>query len=450
MNKPDVIFNPSPTVRPLLKERVLWVLVLGISFFLVYGSCNQIASLSAPHPSFFLAWEAQIPFIPAFIVPYMSSDLAFVIAFLITPDRATLQKFGLRCGLAITLSAILFLLIPLQFSFDKPEVSGWTEAWFNALSLDKPYNQFPSLHVSLGFLVWRTIYNAVPTAAKWAVTSWFLLILASTLLTYQHHSIDLVGGALMTWLIYRLIPEQGRSHIPLCFVTPRHLHMALRYLIIATIMTITAFNSGAAWALLFGWIAISMLAVSASYTLGLNGFLRKNGRYHPVSSWLFFWPYLLGSWLNWCYWKPRVTLMAAVEPRLWLGARPGRRDWRQVQNAGITSVIDLAPELAATTPGEIHHHHIPLLDIAIPAPEHLDKIALNIEQQRKKGGVLVHCALGMSRSVLGIAAWMIHQGISIEEVLTRLDKIRPERVHRPYMEISIRLYAQYLAGKTTS
>ena len=44
--------------------------------------------------------------------------------------------------------------MPLQFSFPRPEIVGWPTALFDVLSLDQPYNQFPSLHVSLGVIAW--------------------------------------------------------------------------------------------------------------------------------------------------------------------------------------------------------------------------------------------------------------------------------------------------------
>lgn len=445
----DLTFDAAPSAKPLFKERLLWTLVMGLFFFLVYGSANQIAALTAPHPSFFWDWERSIPFIPEFVIPYFSSDLVFVIAFAIAPTREAIQKFAIRCGLAVVISAAFFLLMPLEFSFTRPEVSGWPKAWFDALSLDQPYNQFPSLHISLGFMAWYVIRNCAQGVLRWLVTAWFFLIAASTLLVYQHHAIDLVGGAAMVRFIFWLVPEKGAPRLPLVFVTPRHLHMAFRYMVLAAISALCAFNAGI-WAVLFGWIALSMLGVSAGYTLGLNGFLLKGGRHHSWLSWLVFWPYLVGSWLNWRYWRAKVPLMAAVQPGLWIGARPAGGDWPALSEAGVNSVIDLAPELAATTPNNIEHHHIPLLDIAIPAPSALDAIARSIESHLEKGGVYVHCALGMSRSVLAVAAWMVRHGQSFEEALAVLDQVRPERVRKPYMAISLKLYEEYLAAQSPS
>ena len=440
-------FDAAPFARPLFKERALWAMIMGLFFFLIYGSTNQISSLTAPHPSYLWSWERQIPFVPELIVPYMSSDLLFVLGFLLAPTRSVIQRLAVRCGLAIVISSIFFVIMPLQFSFPRPQVEGWPTVMFEILSLDQPYNQFPSLHISLGFISWYVVRSRLGLVGRLFAVSWLLAIFVSTLLVYQHHAIDLVGGAIMVFVLYWLIPERAPSELKLNFVTPRHLHMALRYLIVATIAVVIAFNTGSDQILismLFGWIAASLLLVSGSYVLGANGFLRKRREGYAPLIWLLYWPYLLGSDLNWRYWRTRVPLMSKVAVGIWIGARPGRRDWEEIGGNGISSVVDLVPELAGTTPSILPHTHIPLLDIAIPDPAILDKIARQIDECVEKGGVYVYCALGMSRSVLAVCAWLIRNGSTTQEALEVLDRARPERVTRPYIAISLELYEDYL------
>ncbi|MBX9634024.1 MAG: hypothetical protein K2X44_03500, partial [Magnetospirillum sp.] len=61
-----------------------------------------------------------------------------------------------------------------------------------------------------------------------------------------------------------------------------------------------------------------------------------------------------------------------------------------------------------------------------------------------QGDVYLHCALGMSRSVLAACAWLIRHGSDRHQALAILDRARPERVRRPYIEISLDLYERYL------
>ena len=469
------VFEMGPGARPSIKERALWIAVVGLFFFLAYGGANAIAALTAPHPAPYMAWERAIPFLPAFILPYLSSDILFAVAFLAAPDRASLQRLGLRCGLAIALSAAVFVALPLQFGFERPEVEGWTAPLFGLLGLDQPYNQFPSLYVSLGLLAWHGIDRRLAGAwrlplavwvrwslafwvrwplafwVRWPLALWFLAVAASTLLVRQHPFIDLPGGVAVAALAFRLVPEGGAGRMRLNFVTPRHLGMAPRYLVLAAVAAAAAFSMPAL-APPLGWLALSLAGVAAAYTLGLNGFLGKRRGGYRAITWLVFWPYLAGSWLNWRWWRGRAGPMAEVAPGLWLGGRPGRRDWDRIEAAGVAAIIDLAPELPSSPPAGfgMTHDHLPLLDIAIPAPAALDEIARRIEHRRRAGGVYVHCALGLSRGVLAVSAWMMRQGMTAGQALAAIDRVRPARVRRPYMRIALDLYAEYLGGQDRS
>ncbi|MEN8196362.1 MAG: phosphatase PAP2/dual specificity phosphatase family protein, partial [Pseudomonadota bacterium] len=385
-------------------------------------------------------------FVPAFILPYMSSDILFVAAFFAASDRVSLQQLALRCGLAIVLSAAVFLAFPLQFGFERPPVEGWTAPLFAILGLDRPFNQFPSLHISLGFLAWHALDRRLGQAWRLPLAAWFLAIAASTLLVWQHHFIDLPGGAAVAALVMWLVPERGAGRIPVSFVTPRHLDMALRYLVPAALAAAAAILKPAL-AFPLGWLALSLTGVAGAYALGLNGFLGKRRGGHHALTWLAFWPYLIGSWLNWRMWRGRVAPMTEVEPGLWLGIRPGRGGWSRLEAAGVVAVVDLVPELTSVPPHWLKHDHLPLLDIAIPAPAALDGIARTIEDRRRAGGVYVHCALGMARGVLAVCAWMMRQGMTVDQALAAIDRIRPERIRRPYIRVALDLYADYLAAQ---
>jgi len=109
-------FQAEMHAQAKLKERIIWLLYLGTVFFLLYGAANEFASLTAPHFSFYFEWEKQIDFIPAFIVPYMSSDLIFVIAFLLPQTRLELRVLALRVLFIVLISVMIFIAFPLEFS----------------------------------------------------------------------------------------------------------------------------------------------------------------------------------------------------------------------------------------------------------------------------------------------------------------------------------------------
>lgn len=187
-----------------------WLAALGPLFFVVYGWCN-VVSAGRPHVgSFFYAWERQIPFVPWMIVPYLSIDLFFALSFFLCRDRAQLGVHAARITLAIVLSAAFFLLFPLRYGWPRPAVGGFLGMLFAPLNaMDLPYNLCPSLHISLRTILWRVYGRRLHghRAWRWACAGWFLLIGLSTLLVYQHHVIDLLGGYAVGLLCCWCLPE---------------------------------------------------------------------------------------------------------------------------------------------------------------------------------------------------------------------------------------------------
>ncbi len=144
---------------------------------------------------FFFAWERAIPFVPFFIIPYLSIDLFFVAAPSLFRDQCELRLYALRVAGAIVIAGICFLLFPLRFAFPRPSAEGWLGllfAWFRAL--DAPCNLFPSLHAALLVFLVDAYARHLRGFGRAVVMLWFVLIGFSPLLTHQHHVLDIVGG----------------------------------------------------------------------------------------------------------------------------------------------------------------------------------------------------------------------------------------------------------------
>lgn len=197
-----------------------WLAVLGPLFFVVYGWCNAFTAQRTGVGSFYFAWERRIPFVPWMILPYMSIDLFFAGSFFLCRDRAQLRTHAARILLAIALSAAGFLLFPLRYGWPRPAVDGWLGTVFAPLNaLDQPFNLCPSLHISLRTILW-CVYGRSLRGWPWlrlAAQGWFILIAVSTLLVYQHHVIDLLGGYLVAVVCCRLFPEKSTGVFPEVF-----------------------------------------------------------------------------------------------------------------------------------------------------------------------------------------------------------------------------------------
>src|SRR5205814_949855 len=137
------------------------------------------------------AWERAIPFVPIFILPYMSLDLFFAGAPFLCRDRAEIHVLAKRIALAIGVSAGCFLLFPLRYGWSRPTVDGLLAPIFAFLTeMDQPYTLAPSLHIRLRSIVWAVYGLQLRGAVRRFAGCWFVLIGVSTLLVYQHHVVD--------------------------------------------------------------------------------------------------------------------------------------------------------------------------------------------------------------------------------------------------------------------
>jgi hypothetical protein len=99
-----------------VKRRKALFVSAGLSglFLFVYGGCNWITADRANVGTLYFGWERNIPFVPLFILPYMSIDLFFIAApFLCRTDRE-LSILAKRIAATIIVAGICFLLFPLR------------------------------------------------------------------------------------------------------------------------------------------------------------------------------------------------------------------------------------------------------------------------------------------------------------------------------------------------
>ena len=185
---------------------------LSVLFLIVYGSCNWVAAHRDHVGTWYYSWELSIPFVPVMIVPYMSINLFFVTAPFLCRSREELRTFALRITFAILSAGVCFLLLPLKFGVAFPQPSGWTGAVFTFLHrLDQPYNLIPSLHITFRTILANLFARHTKGVMRVASHIWFCLIGFSTVLTYQHHVVDVVGGFALAAVCFYLFRESARN-----------------------------------------------------------------------------------------------------------------------------------------------------------------------------------------------------------------------------------------------
>ena len=132
-----------------------WLAFLGPFFFATYGLATWMTAQRADVGAVVFAWERAIPFLPWTIVPYWTIDLFYAVSLFVCVDRRELDTHAKRLLTAQVVAVASFLLLPLRFTFDRPEAGGTFGNLFAVLAaFDRPFNQAPSLHVALLVILW--------------------------------------------------------------------------------------------------------------------------------------------------------------------------------------------------------------------------------------------------------------------------------------------------------
>ncbi len=386
-----------------------WLAFLGPFFFATYGFATWVTAQRPHIGAIVFDWEHAIPFVPWTIVPYWSIDILYGLSLFICTDRRELDTHAKRLLTAQIVAVGCFLLFPLTFTFERPDVDG-TFGWlFRVLGMfDRPFNQAPSLHVALLVILWAQYARKVSSkVGRWVLHAWFTLIGVSILTTWQHHFIDIPTGALLGFACMWLWPQDAPS--PIASIHPTRdsarRRLAVRYASGALVAAAVAFTVGGAglW-LLWGTVALSLVAINYAL-VGAAGFQKRDGRL-ATAAWALLAPYLVAASANVWLRTRRHAPWAHVADGVWIGRLPGRGE---IARAAFDAVVDLTCELPLD-PGSCTYTNLPVLDLTLADRATIDAAAHAIERRRTTGRVLVCCALGYSRSASAVAAWLVATG----------------------------------------
>ena len=187
----------------------LYVTLSTIVFAVIYGWCNQQATLNPNHYAMFTEWELKIPLIPWMIYPYISLNLLLVVAAFVLKEVSSVKGFCMSLIIAAVIAGFIFYFFPGQLGFVRETVPGYEHFFDFMFAIDHPHNLYPSLHVTYSTLAILAMIeqtsNKIFHAFMWV---WLLLISSSVVFVHQHHLFDIVTGFILALILYKTVYQR--------------------------------------------------------------------------------------------------------------------------------------------------------------------------------------------------------------------------------------------------
>lgn len=192
---------------PLPLSKRLGIFFGFLAYFLIsYLTIQQVAPRLSQPATLTLPWEDKIPFLPLLIIIYISTYLfPMAIVFMIEKKDA-FKKAVTAFFVASIIHYVVFLVFPVELvlrpalSLNDPSLLSRLVALF--YRLDKPFNCFPSIHVSFAFLTYFCVKQSQPDRGPFLLV-WAIAIALSTLFVKQHYLLDVISAFVLAFLINR-------------------------------------------------------------------------------------------------------------------------------------------------------------------------------------------------------------------------------------------------------
>jgi membrane-associated phospholipid phosphatase len=198
----------------LIRSTLLLSLAVAVWWVLVYFGANALTGLHQRRVPVHLDAELALPFVPAFILGYLSLYFVFAPAPFILRCRRALQALALALVAITGFAGVCFLVVPAEVAYLPQDAGAWSGlvTWAQWAALR--FNLVPSLHVAMSTLCLATYAGRCGTVGKLLLGGWAALIAVSTVLTHQHHLLDVLTGLALAAAGKRLVYDRLLSRPP--------------------------------------------------------------------------------------------------------------------------------------------------------------------------------------------------------------------------------------------
>jgi hypothetical protein len=204
-------FVAWPGWRHLAYASLLTV-VVNVVFVIVYFASDSITAQRGHHVHLFVRRELAIPLWPSTIILYDSLYFLFLLAPFVLRTKESFRRLALAAVATILVAGACFLLLPAELGFPSAVVTGPFATIFRVsdkVNLD--YNLVPSLHVALAVLCLQAFWPAGSLFVRLGLALWGAGLALSTLLTHQHHVLDVATGAGLAIVMFHA--SRRASHV---------------------------------------------------------------------------------------------------------------------------------------------------------------------------------------------------------------------------------------------
>lgn len=437
-------------IRGAPKIRIGWAaafyaVFLSWLFITVYGGCNRITASRGDVGIWAYDWERLIPFIPVMVIPYLSIDLLFGAAPFLCVTARERRLLAARIAFGILAAGAVYCIFPLRLTCERVRADGVIGMMWNSfISVDKPYNLFPSLHMTLRTILADKYDTHTRGGWRIAFLTWFSLIGFSTVLTHQHQVVDIVAGFAMATICFYIFQPMG--WITAFTPNPR---LGLFYAaggLAAGVLAPVFWNAG----FFLLWTGVSMALIAGGYWVwGPAVFRKSNGRL-AISARVLLAPVLLGQRLSLWHYSRQCRPWDRITESLWIGRVLTRKEAGRAVAEGVTAVLDLTGEFSeCRTLRGLRYLNIQVMDLTAPTPSQLDEAVAFIRRESAAGKVFVHCKIGYSRSAAVVAAYLLatHGVDTVESAVRKIRAARPSVVIRPEAMEAIRQFSRRMTAQ---
>jgi len=193
-----------------------FALALGLAqsllFAITYGGADWFAHRHTYRVGVHLDADLAIPLVPAMAIAYLSLMPLLWMAPFVLHTRRELLAYVVALAATTVIAGFFFLVLPAADAFEPPDdkmLGAFAPFYHTATMLALRHNYLPSLHVAFTTISVLAYSTRAGLLAKSVLGAWGVLIVASTLLTHQHYSLDVVSGLVLGWGAVHLVYRRG-------------------------------------------------------------------------------------------------------------------------------------------------------------------------------------------------------------------------------------------------